>query len=55
MEEWYQLFKDHPFVCTDTRKIKAGCIFFALKGDRFDGNAFAKEALEKGGCLCCGR
>ena len=48
MEEWYQLFKDHPFVCTDTRKIKAGCIFFALKGDRFDGNAFAKEALEKG-------
>ena len=48
MEEWYQLYKDHPFVCTDTRKIKAGCIFFALKGDRFDGNAFAKEALEKG-------
>jgi UDP-N-acetylmuramoyl-tripeptide--D-alanyl-D-alanine ligase len=48
MEAWYQLFKDHPLVCTDTRKIKPGCIFFALKGDRFDGNAFANEALEKG-------
>ena len=35
-------------VCTDTRKISKGCIFFALKGDNFDGNKFTNEALDKG-------
>lgn len=33
---------------TDTRKITPGCIYLALKGPRFNGNAFAAEALEKG-------
>lgn len=48
MDKLYTLFRQHPQVCTDTRQVKPGCIFFALKGDRFDGNTFAKEALEKG-------
>lgn len=35
-------------VCTDTRKIEEGCLFIALKGENFDGNAFVEEALSKG-------
>lgn len=35
-------------VCTDTRKITPNCIFFALKGDNFNGNDYAEEALKKG-------
>lgn len=35
-------------VCTDTRKLRAGDLFIALKGDNFDGNAFAAKALDGG-------
>lgn len=35
-------------VCTDTRKIEPGAVFFALKGDNFNGNLFAAKALEQG-------
>jgi UDP-N-acetylmuramoyl-tripeptide--D-alanyl-D-alanine ligase len=35
-------------VITDSRQIKPGCIFLALKGESFDGNAFALQALENG-------
>ncbi len=35
-------------ITTDSRKITHGCIYFALKGDKFDGNIFAEEALEQG-------
>jgi UDP-N-acetylmuramoyl-tripeptide--D-alanyl-D-alanine ligase len=45
------LFLETPVVCTDTRKIDGPCIFFALKGDNFNGNAYAAEALEKGAVL----
>ena len=38
----------HPGVVTDTRKIKEGDLFFALKGPNFDGNSFAEKALEAG-------
>ena len=38
-------------VCTDTRKIHDGCIFFALKGPNFNGNKFVKEAINKGATL----
>ena len=48
IEELYKIFLKHPLVITDSRKIEKGCLFFALKGDRFDGNDFAKSALEKG-------
>lgn len=44
----YALFKQCSEVCTDTRKISKDCMFFALKGDNFNGNSFAKEALIKG-------
>ena len=44
----YNIFLDHPVVCTDTRKIEDGCLFFALKGANFDGNKFAQQAIEEG-------
>jgi UDP-N-acetylmuramoyl-tripeptide--D-alanyl-D-alanine ligase len=43
-----KLFLACKSVCTDTRKINAGSIFFALKGPHFNANAFAEEALSKG-------
>jgi UDP-N-acetylmuramoyl-tripeptide--D-alanyl-D-alanine ligase len=39
-------------VTTDSRAITPGCIFFAFKGEHFDGNAFAPQALEQGAALC---
>ncbi len=47
-EQLYELYLQHPVISTDTRKISAGSIFFALKGDKFDANAFAQQALEAG-------
>ncbi len=35
-------------ICTDTRKIAKNCLFFALRGENFNGNKFAQEALDKG-------
>ena len=46
--EIYQLFLQYPSVQTDTRKLKEGDLFFALKGEQFNGNSFAKKALEEG-------
>lgn len=48
LEQLYALFLEHPTICTDTRKITENCLFFALKGPNFNGNEFAKDALEKG-------
>jgi UDP-N-acetylmuramoyl-tripeptide--D-alanyl-D-alanine ligase len=48
LAELYQIYLANPRVSTDTRKIEAESIFFALKGANFNGNAFAQEALEKG-------
>lgn len=47
----YELFKQYPSVCTDTRKVQPGDIFFALKGPNFDGNLFAGKALEAGAAV----
>lgn len=47
-EQLYEKFKTHPVVCTDTRNIIPGSIFFALKGANFNGNNFAAQALENG-------
>ncbi|EGV44602.1 UDP-N-acetylmuramoyl-tripeptide--D-alanyl-D-alanine ligase [Bizionia argentinensis JUB59] len=44
----HQRFLECKNVCTDTRKITKDCLFFALKGDNFDGNTFTQQALEKG-------
>lgn len=48
LEELYEIYLQHPTVTTDSRKITAGCLFFALKGEKFDGNSFAQNALELG-------
>ena len=50
---WDFLIKDKDSLCvsTDTRHLPAGCVFFALHGERFDGNKFAKQALESGASL----
>lgn len=44
----YSLFTKFPVVTTDSRKAVSGTIFFALKGDNFNGNQFAASALEQG-------
>jgi UDP-N-acetylmuramoyl-tripeptide--D-alanyl-D-alanine ligase len=41
----------HAGVCTDTRKLAAGSVFFALKGENFDANAFAEQALRQGSAV----
>lgn len=48
ISELYELFRAHPHISTDTRRIEPGSIFFALRGANFDGNRFVGEALEKG-------
>jgi UDP-N-acetylmuramoyl-tripeptide--D-alanyl-D-alanine ligase len=48
ISQLHQLYLDHPKVQTDTRKIAKGEIFFALKGENFNGNTFAIKALELG-------
>ena len=48
IEQLHQRFRECTGPCTDTRAVAAGCMFFALKGPRFNANAFAPEALEKG-------
>lgn len=48
IETIYNIFKQHPSVQTDTRKLQPGDLFFALKGDNFNGNAFSKQAVDAG-------
>ena len=48
----YQAYLRSRRVTTDSRQITPGCIFFALKGEHFDGNTFAPQALEQGADLC---
>jgi UDP-N-acetylmuramoyl-tripeptide--D-alanyl-D-alanine ligase len=48
MSSLYNLFLQYPYISTDTRKIVPDSIFVCLKGDNFDGNRFALQALEKG-------
>lgn len=48
IERLYNVFQQYSSVQTDTRKLKKGDIFFALKGPNFNGNAFAEAALEAG-------
>ncbi|GAA4100353.1 UDP-N-acetylmuramoyl-tripeptide--D-alanyl-D-alanine ligase [Mucilaginibacter panaciglaebae] len=47
-EQLYHIYLQHPVIATDTRKITPGSMFFALKGDKFDANTFAQQALEAG-------
>ena len=48
IKELYAIYQQHPVITTDSRDCPEGSIFIALKGDLFDGNQFAVQALEKG-------
>jgi UDP-N-acetylmuramoyl-tripeptide--D-alanyl-D-alanine ligase len=48
ISQLYDCFLACNGVSTDTRQITEDCLFVALRGDKFDGNQYAKEALEKG-------
>ncbi len=47
-EDLYRIYLEHRSVQTDTRKLKKGDLFFALRGPQFNGNKFASEAIERG-------
>lgn len=51
--DWSSLIrnKNSLLVSTDTRNLPSGCVFFALHGERFDGNQFAQQALNSGAAL----
>lgn len=51
ISELYKIYTQSYKVSIDTRKISKGSIFFALKGDNFNGNIFAEEALKKGASI----
>lgn len=48
IEKLYKLYQKYPHVQTDTRNLKEGDIYFALKGPNFNGNTFAEQALRSG-------
>lgn len=48
IEQLHKLFLESNSICTDTRKIKKNDIFFALKGENFNGNTYAENALKIG-------
>lgn len=52
IKDLYNLYLQNPSVETDTRKIKSGDIFFALKGPNFNGNDYVISALSQGASYC---
>src|SRR5580692_4300247 len=48
IDQLYEIYLRHPSIQTDTRLLRRGDLFFALKGPNFNGNAFAARALELG-------
>ncbi|MFI3269695.1 MAG: UDP-N-acetylmuramoyl-tripeptide--D-alanyl-D-alanine ligase [Rikenellaceae bacterium] len=48
IKELYELFKLHPHISTDSRNVVKGAIYFALRGDKFDGNRYAAVAIDGG-------
>ena len=48
ISDLYEIYKSYPQVQTDTRQLKKGDLYFALKGPNFNGNEFALQALEQG-------
>ncbi|MDR0560722.1 MAG: UDP-N-acetylmuramoyl-tripeptide--D-alanyl-D-alanine ligase [Prevotellaceae bacterium] len=47
-KDLYSIFCEYSAICVDSRRIIPDSIFFALKGENFDGNQYVKQALEKG-------
>ena len=52
IEQLHALYLKHPSVSTDTRKIAKNDLYFALKGENFNGNEFTKQAIENGAAYC---
>jgi len=50
----YSLFLKHSIVATDSRNCPAGSVFFALRGDKFDGNDYVEQALQNGAAYAVG-
>lgn len=48
IEQLYKIFQEHPVVTIDSREVTSGSLFFAIRGERFDGNDFARDALKTG-------
>jgi UDP-N-acetylmuramoyl-tripeptide--D-alanyl-D-alanine ligase len=54
LSEIYQIFQQHPVITTDSRNCPENSLFFALKGDRFDGNDYIGTAIENGAAYAVG-
>ena len=52
IEQIYQYYSRKYLVSTDSRKIEEGCVFVALKGERFDGNDFAYQVAQENIAAC---
>jgi len=52
INELYEIYLKYPSIKTDTRKVKEGDIYFALKGPNFNGNLFTDKAIENGAVYC---
>jgi len=48
LKELHEIYLTHPKITHNSKEVKEGDIFWAIKGERFDGNKFAQEALDKG-------
>ena len=48
ISELYKTYQEFPVICTDSRNIQKDSIFFALKGENFNGNKFANQAIKDG-------
>ena len=48
IEEIYKLFKKYPVISTDSRNVPQDALFFALKGENFNGNRYGSYALDNG-------
>jgi UDP-N-acetylmuramoyl-tripeptide--D-alanyl-D-alanine ligase len=54
MNRLYEIFRQYPAITTDSRSCNEGAVFFALKGDKFDGNDYIEQALESGAAYAVG-
>lgn len=52
IKDIYDIYLRSRHATTDSRQVRQGSLFFALKGDNFDGNTFVPSALDKGAALC---
>lgn len=51
IETLYKLYIKYPAISTDSRNVKPNSIFFALKGENFNGNVYAEQAIDKGAAI----